>query len=71
MTVHHVTTLEQALMLWAAARADGHDVPTFTVPAESFALFADAMNHSYTVEVTRDDGKKIRINGIVMYFEPV
>lgn len=64
--VHHVASLEEALSSWAAAKAAGHPLPTFTTTIDKWPSFAADTRHSYTVE-HEDNGRQFRWTGVQIY----
>lgn len=64
--VHHVSNLEEAISLYAAARMAGAQLPTFTTTIEEWPTFEEDVRQSYSVahEVGR---KTYRWEGVVLY----
>lgn len=54
--IHHVSSLEEAISLYAHARMAGAELPTFTTTIEEWPTFFEDTQCSYTIE--HEVGKK-------------
>jgi hypothetical protein len=70
-SVHHVTSLDQAFDLWAAAMFHGAPLPTFTTTTEDWPTVLEDIKHSYTVEYTDEQQKVHRWQGVMIHVTAV
>lgn len=67
--VHHVGSLDEALSLYAAARAVGSPLPTFTTTLAKWPSVRDDVSNSYTLEHRIGETRVLRWTGVMIHVD--